>query len=194
MLYMIEGAQAEDDGSGWEYRPDGARYSRVQVSDLSIELLEQDFRALSVGTELIVDPTLAREIELLVPALRGLHRRVVVAGPQPLRPRKADMVQICPTARVRLANASIDRVGSGNMVKLKKPFVLDVESQVAEPTICRIEQNQLTIFSLAIKDLLASAEPRLAFRPLRYENEPEPEAKPTKAFRMPSSEELKRRR
>jgi hypothetical protein len=194
MLYMIEGAQAEDEGSCWEDQRDGSRYSRVQVRDISLGLLQDDLRALSVGTELIVDSALAQEIETLVPALRGLDRRAVVVGPQPLSVRKADMVQICPTAKVRLAKVSIERDEAGKAVKLKTPFVLDVQSQVAEPTICRIEENQLTVFSAAIKDLIAGAEPRLAFRTVRYENEPEPAVKPVKAFRMPSLEELKRRR
>lgn len=190
MFYMIDGGQAEDDGSAWEYKAIGTGYSRVQVRELSLTLLRDGLRALSAGTDVIVDADLAGEVENLVPGLRRLWRRVHIRGPQPEMAPHPDMIQLVPVATVRLAGASIERDRDGRVLSLKTPFVLDAGSRVPEPCICKIEDNQLTIVSQTVKDLLLLCEPRLSLKPIRYDDEAPPVDVPAVPFRMPSAEEL----
>jgi hypothetical protein len=192
MLYMIDGAQAEDDGSAWEYRRSGTGLSRVQVRPLSLTVLQDGLRALSVGTDIVVDAAVARELEQIVPGLDGVERPVTVRGPQPSLLPQPDMVQLGSLATVRLAPPSIERGEDGQVVALKAPFVLSTDGRVPDPTIYKIEENQLTLVSQQVKDLLVAREPRLSFRAVRFEDEAAPEEPPREPFWMPSAEELKK--
>lgn len=190
MLYMIDGAQAEDDGSAWEYRPNGTGFARVQVRPLSLTLLHNGLRALSVGTDIVVDAEVARELEQLVPGLASVARPVTVRGPQPSLLPQRDMVQLGFLATVRLAPESVERTADGQVVALKAPFVLVTDGRVSDPTIYKIEENQLTLVSRQVKDLLAVREPRLHFKAVRFEDETAPVESPRETFRLPTAEEL----
>lgn len=192
MLYMIDGSQAEDDGSAWEYTPSGAGFFRIQVRSLSLTLLLDGIRVVSVGTDIVVDEAVARELEQVVPGIDRVTRRVIVRGPQPSLLPQPDMVQIGALATVRLAQASISRSEDNELVGLKTPFVLSTDGRVPDPSIYKIAENQLTLVSLRVRDFLAAREPRLCFKAVRFEDEAAPAEIPMKTFQMPSAEERKK--
>ncbi len=192
MLYEVDGPLAEDDGSAWEFQPIGSRFTRVQVRPLSIALLRDGVRALSIGGDVVVDSALARELEHLVPGLSNVARQVIVLGPQPALQPLPDMVQLGALATVRLAPVCIERDPDGHIVRLVQPFVLDAASRAPDLSVCKIAENQLTLVSQAVRDLLLARQSGLSFNAVRFEDEAVPAEVPRAPFRMPSAEELRK--
>jgi hypothetical protein len=123
--------------------------------------------------------------------LRFARRPVNVVGPQPdLQPRPP-MVQLLGTAKVRLASSCVERDAQGKVLRLKSPFILAADSKVAQPGVCKIEENGVTVFSEELKKLFENAEPRVHFKAVPFEDEqmPEETEQPAPA-RVPSMDEL----
>ncbi|WP_394844491.1 hypothetical protein LZC95_46485 [Pendulispora brunnea] len=191
MFFMLNAAIATDDGSAWSYEPDGkGRYQRVQNGPLSVCLLEDGYRVVDVGGEVLVDEELALEIERLVPESKQARRVAHVRGPQPEMAVRPSMLQLLGIEEIPLSPMSIVPNEEGT-IRLKRPFVLDAAYRVKEPNICKIKNNRVTIFSAAIKDLLALREPKLWFEAVCYEGEDPPKDLPVKPVsRIPTREEL----
>jgi hypothetical protein len=169
MLYNVIAPHAEDDGSAWDYEQRGGRFFPRQARPLSIALLADEVRAVAVGVCLVVDEHLAAAVRAAVPGAQQV--RTIVRGPQPEMLARPDMVQICPVETVHLAEESIRRSESGEMIGASLPLVLQAECRRSAARICRIEENGMTVFSREIRALLESAEPRLSFGEIRYTDE-----------------------
>jgi hypothetical protein len=192
MFFTLDGAGAKDDGSAWtwEQQTEGG-YTRSQTGPLRITLLEDGLRVIGVGADVVVDEVLAAQVAKIVPGSRFARRPVHVIGPQPdLQPR-APMVQLLGMAKVRLASSCIEREAHGKIVRLKRPFILAANSRVAQPSICKIEENAVTVFSEEIKKLFEESESRAHFKAVPFEDEPMPEETEQPApGRVPSMDEL----
>jgi hypothetical protein len=168
MLFAIGRVEAKDDGRAWTYVESGdGGFRPRQVRDLSVELLRDGLRAVGVAMQVLVDPPLAQELARLVPSVG--FRRASVRGPQPEMAPRPDMMQLCPVATVRVASVSI--VKGSRPLRLRAPLVLDAEGRVAGPSVLRISENDLVVFSSEVKELLLKAEPTLEFNEVPFSDE-----------------------
>lgn len=171
VLYKLHRCSgAEDDGSAWKFTDD-APSGRLQVSNLRVVLLRDGVRAFQVGSEVLVDDGVRREIGSVDPIIQLSCRRATVFGPQPTMDPRPEMWQLVPLEDLPLAERSLERDGSGDVTGFVRPFVLQGAPRSDLPRVCRIQDNDVVVVSADLKALLERLEPSLQFEPVPFEAE-----------------------
>jgi len=181
MYFIVENADAEDDGTAWKFDPSGLGWQ--QVGARTVALLRDELRVVGADSEILVDDRIAEEIGQLWPECALAQRPANIIGPQPALERRSPMVQLLGVQTAHLAKHLVEPEGGGRVIPLRDPLamgvysrsLLDANYRVTAP-ICKIAENRFTIVSEPIRKLLLERAPKLEFGAVPFEDEPFPDA------------------